>query len=486
MRALTFFVLLLAAGSSLSQEPAMDWSAVAVKDIDSAYHIALDNHSGVFDPKNPGFTKQLNQARDRAQDLARQTRDSAGYVAAVSSFGAAMNDGHFSITTNLPANELPKRRWPGFFTAWRGDRLLVMRTTTGGPSVGARVMSCDGIPINALIERNVFAFTGRSGEAGQWWLRAWQVFIDAANPFVNLPLSCAFQTARGPETKILTWTALSDNAYEERRALASGGDGLPIGLTQPEPRFFWIAMPTFAPDADGQAAYDKLLADMATMRVDVLRARAVVLDLRHNGGGSSDWSYRVAKALWGDEIVGAKMNEYFRGVTVRWRATPGNADDLADLIKSLQGQSDSEETVKSLETIEALMRRAVTNQEHFVTEPTSDDSVAAAKSRSDFSRPVYVIVPGGCASACLDALDVFSRFPQVKLIGAPSSADSTYLEVRFAPLPSGNAKLVFPMKIWVNRPRASGEIYKPNIEVDDLDWSTATFLKRIQKDLGER
>jgi len=100
--------------------------------------------------------------------------------------------------------------------------------------------------------------------------------------------------------------------------------------------------------------------------------------------------------------------------------------------------------------------------------------------------PVHVIVPGQCASACLDAIDVFKLFPGTILIGAPSSADSTYMEVRNPKLPSGMARAIIPMKMYVNRPRGNGEFYPADIEMRDLDWSTAHFLRRIEADLAAR
>jgi hypothetical protein len=102
---------------------------------------------------------------------------------------------------------------------------------------------------------------------------------------------------------------------------------------------------------------------------------------------------------------------------------------------------------------------------------------------SDFRAQGYVITPGRCASACLDAVDTFTRFGNVRLIGAPTSADSTYMEVRSQPLPSGRGVIVIPTKVWLGRPRAGGEIYKPHIVMDALDWSTASFLDRIERDL---
>lgn len=108
---------------------------------------------------------------------------------------------------------------------------------------------------------------------------------------------------------------------------------------------------------------------------------------------------------------------------------------------------------------------------------------AAGPIDSDFHTPVYVINWGLCASACLDANDYFTRFDNVKLIGAPTSADSTYMEVRSADLPSGAARIVIPTKIWVGRQRGWGEVYEPDISMTDLDWSTANFLDWIERDL---
>ena len=60
------------------------------------------------------------------------------------------------------------------------------------------------------------------------------------------------------------------------------------------------------------------------------------------------------------------------------------------------------------------------------------------------------------------------------------------MEIRRTDLPSGKAMIVIPNKLWSGRPRQSGEIYTPDILVTDLDWSTDTFLDRIEEDLAAR
>ena len=105
----------------------------------------------------------------------------------------------------------------------------------------------------------------------------------------------------------------------------------------------------------------------------------------------------------------------------------------------------------------------------------------AIKQVSDFATPVYVITSGRCASACLDAVDTFKLFPNTKLIGAPTSADTQYLEIRAEPLPSRHGIAIIPTKVWMYRPRKSGQVYSPDVEAKQLDWSTNAFLDLVEK-----
>jgi hypothetical protein len=53
-------------------------------------------------------------------------------------------------------------------------------------------------------------------------------------------------------------------------------------------------------------------------------------------------------------------------------------------------------------------------------------------------------------------------------------------------LPSGHAKISIPTKISVGRPRGSGEVYKPRIEVDELDWTVPVIVNAVEQDLRSR
>jgi hypothetical protein len=161
-----------------------------------------------------------------------------------------------------------------------------------------------------------------------------------------------------------------------------------------------------------------------------------------------------------------------------------NLAAINDFIPLLEQQGDSE-SAAMVKMFVPIFEAAVKRGDNYLVEPDipEGDGAAEADEPAELKAPVYVIVPGQCASACLDAVDYFKRFFNTKLIGAPSSADSTYMEVRNPQLPSGMAYAIIPMKMYVDRPRGKGVFYQPDIEMRDFDWSTGNFLKRIEADL---
>jgi hypothetical protein len=462
---------------------APDWRALATADIKAAYIETRDNHPGMFDPKNPSFPKLLEMARAEALTLASKATNAAGFEASLSRFKAVLNDGHAGAYASLPDALSPQIKWPGFVAAWRGNAMYVFKSASGGPLEGAQILSCDKLPVKTLVERNHFRFSDGRDVPGEWWSSARRLFVDDGNPFVTLPRTCTFRQNGKNQSRTLSWSAVP-NYYQAWKNGSANGDLLPIGMTERAKGIFWYALPDFQPDDAGTAAYQKMYADTAANREKILGARAIVLDLRFNQGGSSNWSKMLAKQLWGEARVDRALKDYFAKTQTWWRPTAGNLAAVKDFIPLLEKQGDPE-SAAMVKMFMPIFEAAVTRSDKYLVEPDIPEGAVAAKANEplELKTPVYVIVPGQCASACLDAVDYFKRFPNTKLIGAPTSADSTYMEVRNPKLPSGMAYAIIPMKMYVDRPRGKGVFYQPDIEMRDFDWSTANFLKQIEADL---
>ena len=486
MKHLVMLAAAIVTGPAAAQMPASppDWSALAVADVEAVYAETKANHPGMHDPANPGFPALLERARAEALDYARKATTAGGFDASLDRFTAVLNDGHAGAYATLPQDLAPTIRWPGFVAAWRGDAMYVYKSAEGGPPAGSRIESCDGTPIADWVKTKVFGWRTGAEVAGAWWASARLALIDDGNPFVRLPQTCRFVTDGKAEDRALSWSPVPDY-YQEWRNGSINGDLLPIGLEERAPGIQWIAMPDFNPDEAGNAAYQRLYTDLAAKAETIRGARAVVLDLRYNQGGSSLWSLRVAESLWGKEAVKARADRRSAKTAVWWRPTTGNLEEVRGFARLMTEQDDAE-TAAWVAKLVTAFEAAVAKGETWYVE--ADEPAAPGTGAPDplLTVPVYVIVPGQCASACLDAIDVFKLFPNTVLIGSPSSADSTYMEVRDPALPSGMARGIIPMKMYVDRPRGNGEFYAPDIEMRDFDWSTQSFLRRIEADLAVR
>lgn len=459
--------LLLACHGATPESP---WPRRAHQDIAAAYDAYAANHPGMHDRANPGFPARLAAARDAAWKV--DVRDHAGYVEALGVFNAELADGHARLVARHalgPSFVL----WPGFVAAWRGDALYVHDAGPGAPApVGARITACNGTPIATFLEQRLHARDFRPKEAGQWWLRAPRAFTTTPDTLLGHPERCTFD---GREVT-LAWTdAPSD--LEARIARATDGERTEIGITEPRPGIFLVGMPTFAPAGpDGYEAYRDLRIAIVGQHRELAAARAIILDLRHNDGEDKMYGIDVGAALWGTSATFARSFLHDPKLHVGWRASPDNIGYLTELrAKSSPASADT------LAWIVDQMREANARGEAFYDAPPTASVVPPP---TDLHTPVYVITSGRCATGCLDVLDVATQFPGTKRIGAPTSADSTYGEVRQLPLPSGEATATIPMKLYAERARRAGEVYRPDIEVDDLDWSTKTFLDRIERDLA--
>lgn len=483
--------LMAAEQQAVMPTTAQGWAELARQDIEAAYQITAENHPGMADAQNPNFNRQLLQAKTNALLLVPQVNSAYGYEAAIERFSASLQDGHAGAFAVLPDSVKLIRRWPGFNAVWRGDALWVYHSEQPGVIAGMKVVSCDGKPVEQLLKDRVFAFAGQASQPGHWWSYGGRLLLDDGNPF-NKPLhQCQFLKTGNEVVHIrLNWADRPESAMQYVNA-AYNGDKLPVGLSWQQQDIAWIAMPTFSPEPDEIKQYESLFSSLEQQRPALLKAKAIVLDLRHNQGGSSYWSKQVAELLWGKERVEPLRTALFSRTEVWWFASKGNTDYVKSLYDVLKDQGQ----IESLPWIQAVgqgMQQSLDSGKAFYVEgggkKKADETPAQAAQPAvlpALQAPVYVIMPGQCASACLDAVDVFTLFENTKLAGATSSADSTYMDVRVQPVPSGLAKVIIPNKVYVNRPRANGQYYTPAVAHNELDWSTQALLDKVVADVKE-
>lgn len=461
----------------------LDWRKATREDILAAYEIFRHHHPGMFDPHNPRFPDKLRLARDKALAFAAKVNDDEGHMRALALFSSVLADGHARVQAAYNGHGDPL--WPGFRTVWRGNALRVIGSVEAGPPPGSALVGCDGKDARTVIIEGAFWFDARPAEAGQWWEWAPFTFRRSKSRYEKLPQQCRFRKADGQVANYqLRWRTLSEEML--RSWIDEGSKRDPIGLTEPRPGIYRISLPTFSPDAKGRLSYDRLFQDIDQNIANIAAGRAVVIDLRQNNGGSSSWGERVAYSLWGKAAVKAKLARYFRNTQEWWLADSANFEHFRQTAAEFRQQGRTDDAAELDDVVRHLAAAQDQGKRFYIEDYGASLEKGQGNPEPRQLPPVYVITDGECASACLDAVDVFTRFAGVKLVGAPTSADSTYLDIRFQPLPSNRGVVILPTKIWVRRPRGAGEVYLPDIPVNDVAWTTPTMLDHIERDLANR
>lgn len=456
-------ILATAAGA----QPAPDWKTALVRDAQALHDTFLDSHPGAVDRENPGFKTALEGGLARAKSRAASVESYAGYRWAMLEYVAGFNDGHVGLGETKAAPKIPLA-WPGFLTQERAGRQVVaLKADVGGaPPVGAQLLSCDGKPAAQLLEENVGPYRGLWKLESQRARQAWRLFLDAGNPFARRPSQCLFEEGGRERPYTLVWSPLSQQEFEAHAKTVSATFRTSVEMRPFGDGGLWVSAGTFTSDGaseDGKKL-EALVSRLNKDRAALAAADVIVLDVRGNGGGSSRWGQRIAAAIWGEANAAAAAPQ---SGGVDWRASDANIAALdaykakpgAGMVMRVWAGNASAGMRKAKASGQALWRETAPMGGLFGGGGRKGAS-AIDPAKFNTRAPVYVLTDASCASACLDALDVWRKLGAIH-VGRETSADSLYMEVRQQALPSGYSTVSVPMKVYRGRARGLNEPYRP-------------------------
>ena len=443
--------------------PITDWAGTLRKDARAFHETIAANHPGPANRLDPDFARRNDAGLALVLSRAANVRDYPGYLWAMRAYVAGFDDGHVAFSITDPSVPSPTQ-WPGFLTGFdeRGRQAVMTREDDAPVPLGAELASCDGIPAERLAARQVGAFYGRWMLASQ---RAWvggRLFVDAGNPYVTRPRRCRFIVDGKPRDVALGWRPLSDAAFAERLGATTRRATPPIGARTLVDGTRWFSLSNFNSDPEGPAATAlvPLIAAMKRDRDAIAAAPRIVLDLRGNNGGSSDWSRQIAEVLWGKAAVAALPID---STGVEWRASPDNLATIEAVRTQFAGtDAVSSEMKRWVERTASGLRSALAAGRPLWSDGNAPQPPAVSppvETMPPMAR-IYVLTDLGCGSACLDAVDLWRALGAVQ-IGQETSADTLYMDVRRDAMPSGIARVVVPMKVYRGRKRASNVPWVP-------------------------
>ncbi len=438
-----------------------DWGQALAEDAKAFRDMIADSHPGPVDRENPGFNALLESSFQAALARAKTADSYEDWYFALQAFAASFDDGHLSLSGYAPMGHVWRAEWPGFLTGLRdGRHTVVFSRDPAAPPIGAVLRSCDGTGADAFAADFVGLGAGRWKLASRRAAYAATLFVDQKNPYVTRPSVCAFEIEGGGTRDYrLVWRDLPDAVRDEGFAAArSPRFTAPIEL-RPVEGGYWLGLGSFNSDVSSGEGRElaALQTEVEAAAPAIREAGIVVFDLRGNNGGSSSWINGLVRAIWGKDWVDAKQPS---SEQVEWRPSQANIDQIVGYHALL---GDDPEIKRWLDLIEAGMRDARAKGQPLWLQTDDGDgkpAVPAVAPTTAMKARVYVLTDYGCASACLDAVDVLKALDAVQ-VGQETSGDTVYMEVRYAPLPSGRVKAGVPMKVYRGRARGNNETAVP-------------------------
>lgn len=408
------------------------WNALARADVEAALSLIEQNHPGAApELGDMAFQQALRTARSNAEKRMPLVRDFGGHAALMNGLANDFRDGHIMSNSLFSRN---RRSWAGLIVSRSGGRWLIgsQDRAPGEPALkGARLVGCDGVAADRMALDLIGTFYAHPGIEADMATEAPNLLLDHGNPFVARPDRCSFETADGSVIEHqLRWRSISAGDLQK----AAGESYMParagMGLS-PFPGGYWISLETLSNAAADVVA--KVRAEQAALRA----APMVVLDLRGNSGGNSQYAVEIARVLVGAARVAAADQPAGDCTGMYWRVSKDNAAALSKFASELPADRAPEWKAQA----EAL-GQAVTEQRIF-----SPDLPACARHARPTPKParlppstmkgsLVLVTDRACFSSCLMAADLFRRLGALH-VGEATDMSTRYMEIREIILPSG-------------------------------------------------
>jgi len=222
----------------------------------------------------------------------------------------------------------------------------------------------------------------------------------------------------------------------------------------------WVHVHSFADSAGWDAFNAQIEADVAALH----GPQGFVLDLRGASGQSyrsTTRGYGLANRIWTPEFTVSRQPA---AGEITYRATAGNRQWFVETLARMEADprfvQESGPVIEETRAIIAAFDAALeANQPLFTLAGRS--AVQDTGAANPVQGQVVVLVDSGCSGGCLDTLDLLTRLPNVRLVGATTATDSIFIERTNVRLPSNYSDLSYGHKAWTSRQRASQQPFTP-------------------------
>lgn len=454
------------------------WSLLAAQDLDAAKSLIEDNHPGAVPAHGDlNFQHSLRNGYAVAKSQLNSIDNYSAYRGLLWQFAAALGDGHIGTGSIFSVDY----DWPGFFVHLDEDNkwIVLDHELAQGPPVASALVSCDGIDVNDIVEKQLNPYVPLWNVKASQKLSSYRLLLDRKESEFTQFERCDFRLADGSIfTHVMKWTTASPDALSASLASARPRANRALALNNFDGKW-WIRLGNL-----GSKAPD-LVREIEAVGDEIAAAPLVVIDVRGNSGGNSQYAKDIAKILYGAAAVDAVSDNFQSNLPAHpkdaisvWRASPDNLETLHLYLQFFgTGRNANESIASQMQILIDRMTLALEQGEDFVYYFKSDEKSTALNNETDAdvsqkssvrlrnASNTILITDNVCFSSCLLAVDMF-RSLGVFHVGQETNANTHYSEVRLEKLPSGLSTFTTLQAIHPDQPYQIGP-YAPQHDLDD-------------------
>lgn len=453
-------ILVLALTSMIAVATPTDWTQATANDLHAMRDLLVENTPQYIDRYKP-FMDWLDKGLQPSLLLAKKADTEAGYYYTLAYYAEGFHNGHIHVDIG----KLPYL-YAGLLLQYQnGEYTVKYRDLTFSdlPPLNAKLLSCGKQPAQSIVDHDIISYRFIPKLEASYNKSANYLFFDA-NPFRDYAKECGFEVNGKKHSYSMTWKKVSsDEASHE------------IKLFQPKYPFrlqtfgksgLWISIPTLFPEGTDRDFFDMLVKAAPSFR----SYHPIVLDVRGNTGGNSQWAYVFLAGLYGESFAKQTFSLKEAQDKEVFRVSQKNIA----FMKWLCHQYPAQDHV--LKQLQAALQKGQT----LVKIIDMDTPVSGSKMSSLFLNKLYFLTDNQCFSACLDFADYIHWLPNTTHIGLSTDADSPYTANNNATL-SGGAHFMYTMKMHRARIRGDNEPYIPKYRYAGDISNTDNLMAWVQK-----
>ena len=443
------------------------WSTVAQQDLAHIYQTVKQNHPGYLDKENPYFKDWLEQGYVKGQQAATTADSLEDVMSILKTYVAGFADGHFSIWFDY---QPVYKKWAGLIIAKQGGDYRVIFSDENWsqplPPKLSTLVSCDGRVVEKIMAEDILKSRFSNLTLNYPKVRyASRLLVDDGIGERQHFKSCQFKVNNIKQSVVMKWQNISATALalKTQKQFASSRQ---YSIEEFSNDKYWVSLPKFYPNEQEQKKLEKVINSIKKVNDT---ASLVVLDVRGNGGGNSQWGVEVAKALYGEHFIESFQKAFPDTSYALWRASQGNHHYMETQILPLVEKQFGKEsdTFELFSGVANHMKQAISNKIDFVRQ---NEEIVTKKTKILFNMKnpiaanVVLLTDSSCGSACLDFADLMLKLPNVVHMGQETGADTVYMDIRTLDLPSGLGQYSLAQKVYRDRLRKHNESYVPEYQ----------------------